>query len=89
MRLGEGLGDHGAQKVGIAGDGSVGRPVDGLDLVHHPGRRWEHGELAVIVEERPERGVDDRLTPFTLAGRLAIEGEDGGRSLTTVQPARG
>ena len=72
------------RNVGRAGDRRVRRPLDGGHLVHGPRGGRQDGELAVVVEERADRRVDDGLAARLALRRLAVEREDrivGGAAL--------
>jgi hypothetical protein len=65
------------EEGGRAGDGRVARRVGGRHLAQRARRRLEQRELALVVEQHPDRRVDDRVARRAALGGEAGEAEDG------------
>ena len=72
----EEVADDGGEKIGRAGDRRVRRPLLGGDLVNGARGGRKDREAAVVVEERADGRVDDRLAPRLARRRLLVERED-------------
>ena len=76
LRAGEDVGDDRLVEGRRARERRVARRLHRRHRAQRIDHRRKDGELAVVVEERAHRGVDDGLALGAASGRLRIEGED-------------